>query len=133
VASAAGCAWPLGGAASRDDVPAIVGIFETGYPGDMVVDSFGGSGTTGAVAHKMRRRWIMVELGEHALTHCVPRLKKVISGEDNGGVTEAVGWQGGEAFSSIGLLDRCLRRTALAIGWSRENTMPPCWPKRCAS
>jgi adenine-specific DNA-methyltransferase len=56
-------------------------------PGDLVLDSFAGSGTTGAVAHKMGRRWIMVELGEHATTHIVPRLKKVIDGQDPGGVT----------------------------------------------
>ena len=43
-------------------------------PGDLVLDSFAGSGTTGAVAHKMRRRWIMVELGEHCHTHMIPRL-----------------------------------------------------------
>jgi len=67
-------------------------------PGDLVLDSFAGSGTTGAVAHKMGRRWIMVELGEHAVTHCVPRLKKVIDGSDPGGVTEAVGWKGGGGF-----------------------------------
>ena len=55
----------------------------------MVLDSFAGSGTTGAVAHKMGRRWIMVELGEHCHTHIIPRLKKVIDGEDKGGITEA--------------------------------------------
>jgi adenine-specific DNA-methyltransferase len=67
-------------------------------PGDLVLDSFGGSGTTGSVAHKMGRRWIMVELGEHAVTHIVPRLKKVIDGADVGGITEAVGWKGGGGF-----------------------------------
>ena len=67
-------------------------------PGDLVLDSFAGSGTTGAVAHKMGRRWIMVELGEHCHTHIIPRLKKVIDGEDPGGVTEAVGWKGGGGF-----------------------------------
>ena len=67
-------------------------------PGDLVLDSFAGSGTTGAVAHKMGRRWIMVELGEHCRTHIVPRLKKVIDGEDPGGITEAVGWQGGGGY-----------------------------------
>jgi adenine-specific DNA-methyltransferase len=67
-------------------------------PGDLVLDSFGGSGTTGAVAHKMGRRWIMVELGEHAKTHIVPRLKKVIDGEDGGGITKAVNWAGGGGF-----------------------------------
>ena len=67
-------------------------------PGDWVLDSFAGSGTTGAVAHKMGRRWIMVELGEHCHTHIIPRLKKVIDGEDKGGITEAVGWKGGGGF-----------------------------------
>jgi adenine-specific DNA-methyltransferase len=67
-------------------------------PGDIIIDSFAGSGTTGAVAHKMRRRWIMVELGEHCHTHIIPRLKKVIDGADSGGITEAVGWKGGGGF-----------------------------------
>lgn len=67
-------------------------------PGDLVLDSFAGSGTTGAVAHKMGRRWIMVELGEHCHTHIIPRLKKVIDGQDTGGITEAVGWKGGGGF-----------------------------------
>lgn len=66
--------------------------------GDLVLDSFAGSGTTGAVAHKMGRSWIMVELGEHCNTHIIPRLKKVIDGEDKGGITEAVGWEGGGGF-----------------------------------
>ncbi len=67
-------------------------------PGDVVLDSFAGSGTTGAVAHKMKRRWIMVELGEHCHTHIIPRLKKVIDGEDPGGITKAVNWVGGGGF-----------------------------------
>jgi adenine-specific DNA-methyltransferase len=67
-------------------------------PGDLVLDSFAGSGTTGAVAHKMGRHWIMVELGEHCHTHIIPRLQKVIDGQDPGGVTEATGWQGGGGF-----------------------------------
>ena len=67
-------------------------------PGDLVLDSFAGSGTTGAVAHKMGRRWIMVELGEHCHTHIVPRLQKVIDGQDPGGVTQATGWTGGGGF-----------------------------------
>ena len=67
-------------------------------PGDLVLDSFAGSGTTGAVAQKMGRRWIMVELGEHCHTHIIPRLKKVIDGEDAGGITKAVGWKGGGGF-----------------------------------
>jgi len=67
-------------------------------PGDLVLDSFAGSGTTGAIAQKMGRRWIMVELGEHCHTHIIPRIKKVIDGQDPGGITEAVGWKGGGGF-----------------------------------
>jgi adenine-specific DNA-methyltransferase len=67
-------------------------------PGDWVLDSFAGSGTTGAVAHKMGRRWIMVELGEHCHTHIIPRLRKVIDGEDPGGITESANWKGGGGF-----------------------------------
>ena len=60
-------------------------------PGDLVLDSFLGSGTTAAVAHKMGRRWIGIEMGDHALTHCLPRLQKVVAGEQ-GGISAAVGW-----------------------------------------
>jgi len=66
--------------------------------GDIILDSFAGSGTTGAVAQKMGRRWIMVELGEHCHTHIIPRLQKVIGGEDQGGISKAVNWQGGGGF-----------------------------------
>ena len=66
--------------------------------GDIVLDSFAGSGTTGAVAHKMGRRWIMVELGEHCHTHIIPRLQKVIDGDDQGGISKSVNWQGGGGF-----------------------------------
>ena len=66
-------------------------------PGDLVLDSFLGSATTSAVAHKMGRRYIGIELGDHARTHCLPRLQKVIDGEQ-GGISEAVGWQGGGGF-----------------------------------
>jgi len=69
----------------------------TTNPGDLVLDSFLGSGTTAAVAHKMGRRWIGIEMGEHARTHCIPRLQKVIDGEQ-GGISEAVGWKGGGGF-----------------------------------
>lgn len=64
---------------------------------DLILDSFLGSGTTAAVAHKMGRRWIGVEMGEHAETHCIPRLEKVIAGEQ-GGISQAVNWQGGGGF-----------------------------------
>jgi len=66
-------------------------------PGDLVLDSFLGSGTTAAVAHKMGRRYIGIEMGEHARTHCVPRLQKVIDGEQ-GGISETAGWTGGGGF-----------------------------------
>jgi adenine-specific DNA-methyltransferase len=66
--------------------------------GDWVLDSFLGSGTTAAVAHKMGRRWIGVELGEHAATLCAPRLTKVVNGQDAGGVTETCDWTGGGGF-----------------------------------
>lgn len=67
-------------------------------PGDIVLDSFAGSGTTGAVAHKMGRRWIMVELGDHCHTHIIPRMKKVIDGSDQTGISKVVNWQGGGGF-----------------------------------
>ena len=66
-------------------------------PGDLVLDSFLGSGTTAAVAHKMGRRYIGIEMGEHAVSHCVPRLRKVIEGEQ-GGISKSVNWQGGGGF-----------------------------------
>lgn len=66
--------------------------------GDLVLDSFLGSGTTAAVAHKMGRRWIGIELGDHCQTHCLPRLKKVVDRADPGGITEAVEWKGGGGF-----------------------------------
>lgn len=67
-------------------------------PGDLVLDSFLGSGTTAAVAQKMGRCWIGVEMEETAYSYCLPRLKKVIDGEDQGGITKAVNWQGGGGF-----------------------------------
>lgn len=79
-------------------------------PGDLVLDSFAGSGTTGAVAHKMGRRWIMVELGEHCLTHIVPRLRKVIVGEDQGGISKAVNWSGGGSFRYFRLAPSLLKK-----------------------
>ena len=67
-------------------------------PGDLILDSFLGSGTTAAVAHKMGRRWIGIEMGDHAVTHCAPRLAKVVDGEQ-GGISQSLGWQGGGAFA----------------------------------
>lgn len=65
---------------------------------DLVLDSFLGSGTTSAVAQKMGRRWIGVEMGDHIFSCCLPRLQKVINGEDQGGITKTVNWQGGGGF-----------------------------------
>ena len=67
-------------------------------PGDIVLDSFAGSGTTGAVAHKMGRRWIMAELEPTCHTHIIPRLKQVVDGTDQGGISKAVAWKGGGGF-----------------------------------
>ena len=67
-------------------------------PGDLILDSFLGSGTTAAVAHKMGRRWIGVELGDHAYTHCAVRLQKVVDGTDQGGISKAQNWKGGGGF-----------------------------------
>ncbi len=76
---------------------------------DLVLDSFLGSGTTAAVAHKMGRRWIGVELGEHAKTHCFPRLKQVVDGEQ-GGISKAVNWKGGGSFKFYTLATSLLNR-----------------------
>lgn len=93
----------LFGLAEKFAFPKPEGLIQTileaaSEPGDLVLDSFLGSGTTAAVAHKMGRRWIGIEMGDHAVTHCVPRLRKVIEGEQ-GGVSEAVGWIGGGGFT----------------------------------
>lgn len=100
-------------------------------PGDLVLDSFLGSGTTAAVAHKMGRRWIGIEMGEHAATHCLPRLQKVIEGEP-GGISQAVGWQGGGGFRFLRLgapifdADGCIHpevrfATLAAFVWQQET------------
>lgn len=72
---------------------------------DYVLDSFAGSGTTGAVAHKLGRKWIMVELGDQAETHCIKRLKRVINGEDQTGVSKIINWKGGGGFKYFELGD----------------------------
>jgi adenine-specific DNA-methyltransferase len=87
--------------------------------GDVVLDSFAGSGGTGAVAHKMRRKWIMVEFGDHAETHCLKRMQNVITGRDQTGISKAVGWQGGGGFKyfelgdSLFVQDKDLRLTVI--------------------
>ncbi|MEI7870430.1 MAG: site-specific DNA-methyltransferase [Candidatus Methylumidiphilus sp.] len=79
-------------------------------PNDLVLDSFAGSGTTGAVAQKMGRRWIMVELGEHCHTHILPRMQKVCDGTDQGGISKAVNWQGGGGFNYYDLAPSLLKK-----------------------
>jgi len=71
--------------------------------GDFVLDSFLGSGTTCAVAHKMGRKYIGIELGNHAITHCLPRLKAVSDGSDQGGISKIVNWKGGGGFKFYNL------------------------------
>ena len=78
--------------------------------GDWILDSFLGSGTTSAVAHKMNRRWIGIELGEHCHTHCIPRLKKVCDGTDQGGISESVEWKGGGGFKYYYLAPSLLKQ-----------------------
>lgn len=70
----------------------------TTIEGDYVLDSFLGSGTTAAVAQKMNRKWIGIEMGEHAYSHCKVRLDRVIDGEDTGGITKDEKWQGGGGY-----------------------------------
>jgi adenine-specific DNA-methyltransferase len=103
-------------------------------PSDLVLDSFLGSGTTAAVAHKMGRRWIGVEMGEHARTHCALRLHKVIEGEQ-GGISKDVGWEGGggfrfctlgqPVFDEDGRIDPAIRFADLARHvWFSETRQP---------
>ncbi|MEB3187927.1 MAG: site-specific DNA-methyltransferase [bacterium] len=73
-------------------------VHMTTRPGDLVLDPYGGSGTTAAVAHKMGRRWILVEQGDQCRTHCLPRLSRVIAGDDSGGITARERWTGGGGF-----------------------------------
>lgn len=102
--------------------------------GDLVLDSFAGSGTTLAAAHKMNRRWIGIEMGDHAVTHCQPRLMKVVDGEQ-GGISEAVNWKGGggfrffrlgdPVFNADGLLNEAVRFDELAAHiWFTETQRP---------
>lgn len=103
-------------------------------PGDWVLDSFLGSGTTAAVAHKMGRHYIGVEMGDHAVTHCQPRLQKVVDGEQ-GGISKAVNWQGGGGFTfcrlgatvfdEYGMIDSAIRfPTLAAYVWYLETRTP---------
>lgn len=78
--------------------------------GDLVLDSFLGSGTTAAVAHKMGRKWIGIELGDHCYTHCEPRLQRVVDGTDQGGISKAVNWQGGGGYKFYELAPSLLKK-----------------------
>ncbi|MGH8416718.1 MAG: site-specific DNA-methyltransferase [Pseudomonas sp.] len=78
--------------------------------GDLVLDSFGGSGSTAAVAHKMKRRWIVVELGEQAVTHIQPRLKRIVAGQDNTGISNAMNWVGGGGYRFFKLAPSLLQK-----------------------
>lgn len=78
--------------------------------GDFVLDSFLGSGTTAAVSHKMQRKWIGIELGDHCYTHCLPRLKRVVDGKDEGAITQNVDWQGGGGFKFYELAPSLLKK-----------------------
>lgn len=78
--------------------------------GDIVLDSFLGSGTTAAVSHKMKRRWIGIELGDHCATHCIPRLKSVINGTDTSGVSSDYNWKGGGGFRYFKLAPSLLQK-----------------------
>jgi adenine-specific DNA-methyltransferase len=101
---------------------------------ELVLDSFLGSGTTAAVAHKMNRRYIGIEMGDHAQTHCQPRLKKVVEGEQ-GGISKAVNWQGGGGFhyfrlgetifDEVGSIHHNVKFAALAAHiWFCETRVP---------
>jgi adenine-specific DNA-methyltransferase len=83
--------------------------------GDLVLDSFLGSGTTAAVAHKMGRRWIGVELGDHCYSHCISRLHKVIDGDDMGGVSKTCDWQGGGGFRFYELAPSLIKKDEYGV------------------
>lgn len=112
-------------------------------PGDLVLDSFLGSGTTAAVAHKMGRRYIGIEAGDHAVTHCAPRLQKVVDG-DQGGISDAQGWKGGggfrfyrlgpTVFDEAGQIRHDIKFTVLAAHiWFSETRKPWMVPKRLST
>ena len=93
-------------------------------PGDFVLDSFLGSGTTAAVAHKMGRKWIGIELGDHCYTHCIPRLKKVVDGVDQGGISKEVNWKGGGGFRFYELAPSLLKKDSYG-NWVIEEQYNP--------
>jgi len=93
-------------------------------PGDLVLDSFAGSGTTGAVAHKMKRRWIMIEMNGPCHSHIIPRLTKVINGEALGRITEQVEWKGGGGFQYCEMAPSLLEKNRLGR-WSINKKYNP--------
>lgn len=106
----------------------------TTKPNDLVLDSFLGSGTTAAVAHKMQRRYIGIELGQHAISHCIPRLKHIVDG-DGSGISKVVNWKGGggfrfvrlgqKVFDEFGLLNSDIKFVTLAAHiWFIETRRP---------
>jgi hypothetical protein len=105
----------------------------TTKPGDIVLDTFAGSGTTGAVAHKMGRRWIMVELGEHCHTHIIPRIRKLSMGSIPAASPKQSVGRAVVAFDTIALHHRCWRKIGSEIGLSPKTTIPRCSRKPCAS
>lgn len=82
----------------------------TTQPGDIVLDSFLGSGTTAAVAHKMRRKYIGIEMGDHAYSHCKARLDMIITGTDSGGISKAVEWKDGGGYRFFELAPTLINR-----------------------
>ena len=90
---------------------------------DFILDSFLGSGTTAAVAHKMGRRYIGIELGDHAITHCYPRLKAVVDGEQ-GGISKSVNWKGGGGFKYYTLAPSLLKKDKFD-NWIISNEYNP--------
>jgi len=94
-------------------------------PGDFVLDAYLGSGTTAAVAMKMRRRFIGIEQGEHAITHCARRLRAVVGGE-SGGISEEVAWRGGSGFDFVdfGRLPEAMRRPSPGSGTAGRARAP---------
>ena len=82
----------------------------TTQPGEWVLDSFLGSGTTAAVAQKIKRRWIGIELGEHAYSHCIPRLTAVVTGEDQAGISKSVNWHGGGGYKFYELAPTLIKK-----------------------
>jgi adenine-specific DNA-methyltransferase len=91
---------------------------------EFILDSFLGSGTTSAVAHKMGRNWIGIELGDHCKTHCLPRLKKVVTGEDQGGISKSVDWKGGGGFKYYYLAPSLLQKDKYD-NWVIEKSYNP--------